>query len=306
MKIELVERLRKYIKTGGSNCGRLDELKEAECQRQTRVKQLDELLVQNKTILDWYRQKQMRDRSIARNELITLEERLVSIKKNLNRSRNEYKSAIAKVQSLEEEIGRMDKLRKERDADVERMTGLNSEVTTLKERLKWLQLYDQLFHYSKIPLMLIKERLPELTVEINKIVSKWTKYKMGMEIVEVQSKTTKQTSEMLTVYVDQIDGNCRLNLENLCGYEKLIFNIAINRVISEINGGTKASLICIDETLDCMDERNFETTLPDLMSVLRMYYRTTVVISHRSTAHIGDREIDIEYRDGICRLGSCE
>ena len=63
-----------------------------------------------------------------------------------------------------------------------------------------------------------------------------------------------------------------------------------------ISNTNRGGILIIDESLDCIDSNNFEL-LPKLMNLVKMYYSTIILISHRRIDNsIIDNDISISRR----------
>ena len=84
-----------------------------------------------------------------------------------------------------------------------------------------------------------------------------------------------------------------MSFQRLSGYEKCVVRIALKRAINKFSCNSKSSLAIIDEAFDCIDENNFTSKLPQLISLIAEDYDVTLIISQRDISHIADKTIKI-------------
>ena len=75
--------------------------------------------------------------------------------------------------------------------------------------------------------------------------------------------------------------NNKLPTKLLSGFESIIVKMAINKACSEMSSHSRSRLFCVDEVLDCLDSRKFDTDLPQIIDALTQEYQVVLIISHR-------------------------
>ena len=80
------------------------------------------------------------------------------------------------------------------------------------------------------------------------------------------------------------------------GYERFILNIMIKNSLNTYSYINKNNLFCIDEGLDCIDDKNLKFTL--VLERLQSNYNHIILISQidRINKYV-DNEIRIKYKD---------
>jgi DNA repair exonuclease SbcCD ATPase subunit len=129
---------------------------------------------------------------------------------------------------------------------------------------------------------------------INTITERFTKYR-----IEILYYDNKQTINVLT---ENKTTGAKLSITRLSGYEKLMLQLAFKRALNKFSYNSKSSLIIIDEALDCIDQDNFASRLPDVISLLAQDYGVTVAISQRDISHISDNIIRLHSVNGVSRV----
>ena len=93
---------------------------------------------------------------------------------------------------------------------------------------------------------------------------------------------------------------CRNDLNQdptiLSGYESVMLQLSMNNALEGLIGG---KFLIIDESFDCIDQNRFLTELPNTVNIMRKYYQSILLISHRDLPDdIIDKNIKIKaYND---------
>jgi DNA repair exonuclease SbcCD ATPase subunit/DNA repair exonuclease SbcCD nuclease subunit len=166
--------------------------------------------------------------------------------------------------------------------------------TTLLDKeqvIRPLQEYSKIVGNKGIPSRLLYLKISALTEYINNIIGAFTRYRVM--IIYDESKQT------INILVSDSDSCQNLSITRLSGYEKLILQLAFKRALNRFSYNSKSSLIIIDEALDCMDDENFHTRLPDIVDLITQDYAVCLVISQRDITHISHNVINIQ-KDEQC------
>lgn len=137
-------------------------------------------------------------------------------------------------------------------------------LSKLQERYDLLKLFKKIFE-TIIPTQILNKRLDTFMSEVNTIFQKYTKYKLLHTI----------RKGIIELYVSDINSISRLS-----GYESVILRIALLCGLYGINSN-RGDLLMIDESFDCIDENNFNQTVPELLKILHEKFKNVLIISHR-------------------------
>lgn len=154
------------------------------------------------------------------------------------------------------------------------------EITEFQQRIDLLTIYIKIFSPSEIPYAILCKKLQEFDTRINTIFKLHTQYEFKYD----QSIDGKLSFILL-------NKNTGLSLESdrLSGYESIILHLAINSAIDD-----RCNMFIIDESLDCIDQHRFIHLLPIILNLMRQYYRSIIIISHRDLpVHTVDYRITI-------------
>jgi len=143
--------------------------------------------------------------------------------------------------------------------------------------------YVRLFSAGGVPNNILSNKIILFESIIQEIAGQFIKYK-----IHVVNKKNK-----MSILFDEF------NVEHLSGYEKLIIRIAINQAVIVLGNCNRGKLLIIDESLDCIDNTRFNEELPVLINMIKKYYTTVILISHRNiTDDIVDQNIKITHSNG--------
>jgi hypothetical protein len=173
---------------------------------------------------------------------------------------------------------------KENISNVERtLIKMEKDIVPYKE-------YNIIMGNKGITSKLLFNKIKSIEEYINSIIQTFTKYRINILYDE-----KKQTINMITE--NKNDENY-LSTTRLSGYEKLMLQIAFKRALNKFSYNSKSSLIIIDEALDCIDQDNFLTKLPEVMNLITQDYSNCLAISQRDIAHISDHIVKIKKEQG--------
>jgi hypothetical protein len=169
------------------------------------------------------------------------------------------------------------------------ITSSNQELTSIEYQLKLHKKYIGIFHQSNLPFKLIDSKLLYFNNNVNTIFSKYTKYKFYAN--------KSDNDKMVFNIIYPIDNhNIKLTPDRLSGYERIILQIALSQASLSISNNHKCELLIIDEALDCIDQSKFTDKLPNIIEMIRQYYQTIILISHRDVPKsIVDKNLKITH-----------
>jgi DNA repair exonuclease SbcCD ATPase subunit len=86
-----------------------------------------------------------------------------------------------------------------------------------------------------------------------------------------------------------------LNVRELCGFERVSFNIALRIALNSMNIMNKNNFIIIDESFSSADDKNINN-ITYLFETLKKEYDICIIISHLSEIkNLNEKKITIDY-----------
>jgi len=211
------------------------------------------------------------ERESAQSLLADMLPRLVEDGSTCNSS-----SVKSRILALENEIKKMDRSRLKR---VEKIAGLKSEISRMKsdrevfENIKKdLLAYDLLMQATSkkgIPLQIMMSQLPQINLEISKILQGVTGFTVELE--------AESESNSMDIYINY--GDSRRIIELASGMEKMMASLAIRVALINISSLTKTNMLIIDEGFGALDANNIEAC-SRLLNSLKKWFKNILVISH--------------------------
>lgn len=199
------------------------------------------------------------------------------------------------VRDLKEDL-RVYQYRLEQQKKVhDELVTLETELVDLEKSIIPHQQYHAIMGNKGITSKLLFNKIKSIEEYINTIIKQFTKYKL---VILYDEK--KQSINMLT---ENKEDHNYLSTSRLSGYEKLMLQIAFKRALNKFSYNSKSSLIIIDEALDCIDQENFLTCLPEVMNLITQDYSNCLAISQRDISHISDHIVRINTQSGNSTLG---
>ena len=107
-----------------------------------------------------------------------------------------------------------------------------------------------------------------LESKINNIIRNISNYEIK---IEIDTKNIK-------FYKNMGDGKL-LNIRELCGYERIAFNIGFRLSLNAMNVMSKNNFIIIDEMFAASDQENLQK-IPYLLDIIKKEYDICIIISH--------------------------
>lgn len=191
---------------------------------------------------------------------------------------NEYHQANERLSVLQFRYQQSLKLASE-------LNEIHNQLTQYEKDIIPLQDYNEIMGNKGIASKLLFTKIKAIEEYINSVIQEFTRY----EIIIIYDDK-KQTINIIS---KNKNTDRYLSVSRLSGYEKLILQIAFKRALNKFSYNSKSSLIIIDEALDCIDQENFTTKLPDVMNLITQDYTTCLVISQRDILHISDSVIRV-------------
>lgn len=228
----------------------------------------------------------IKNNNLLQNELIQLTTDFNEIKtQQIDKQQAKFNTMI-KIDALQKKIDKIKQYNQE-------LTILNKDIIKKQLELQLLELYGNIVSPKGLQTTIIKRELKKLEITMNEILRRYTKYS-----VDINYDIEKSNIEMLT----RTDTKEKLSIERLSTYETIILTTAFKRSIGKHINRTRSMLYIIDESMENMDQINFEKVLPELMKMLLEEYSYILIISQRDISHVSDNEIKIEKNNNISRI----
>ena len=227
------------------------------------------------------------DLANSKAELKTIESDLAEVEQQIIEQDNHVKELREQLSILQYRYQEQQNIIKKLEAADERLEQLERMIIPYQE-------YNTIMGNKGITSKLLYNKIKSIEDYINHITQKFTKY-----VIHITYDDKKQTIGMITE--NRVDGNY-LSTARLCGFEKLILQIAFKRALNKFSYNSKSSIIIVDEAFDCIDQDNFLTKLPEAVSLITQDYSNCLAISQRDIAHISDHIITIRRDEAGCRI----
>ena len=137
----------------------------------------------------------------------------------------------------------------------------NSEIHIIYKKI--LNLFEKGFREY-----VMKKKIYLLENKINNIIRNLSNYEIVIEI-------EKNSIDFNKI----VDINKRLSISQLCGYERIVFNIAFRLALNNMNILNKNNFIIIDEGFSAADSDNIYK-ISYLIDVIKKEYDICLLISH--------------------------
>jgi DNA repair exonuclease SbcCD ATPase subunit len=153
--------------------------------------------------------------------------------------------------------------------------------------LQQLQIFESVYKaFSKngIPAMILKNQLPAINAELDKILSTSFDFKITLE--------TDVTANVMDVFINY--PKKRRIIETASGMEKMIASLALRVALTNLSSLPRSDIFILDEGFGPLDDNSMYQCL-QLMSLLKSYFRVVLVVTHMAPIkEIADRIIDIK------------
>lgn len=151
---------------------------------------------------------------------------------------------------------------------------INNELIKKNIELSNLKIYKSLINEKGIPSLILEDKMPNIEVEINKILSYYTNFQIK---IEINGNGSRKKIDIYQIKNKKKD--MKLTVNSCSGYELFILNIAFKIVIKNSCYINCPSFICIDEVWEKISEENYNK-LHKIFDLLKNNYKNILVISH--------------------------
>ncbi len=162
------------------------------------------------------------------------------------------------------------------------------ELSAFIHELEILTEYERLFCKKVIPFWILEQTLKTFNANVNAVFEQHTKYSFSFE---------QDAREKLVFVITRKQSKIQLSPDRLSGYESLVFLLSINHAALSIatgQSGQSCGFLIFDEAIDTLDSSRFEDVLPMIVDILKTYYRSILLISHREIPKaVVDRQLKI-------------
>lgn len=223
----------------------------------------------------------------------------VSFQKRVNvLAGKEYENKKEQLEKLRAKAHELDSARQENFVNLggkkERLASLLLEQEETKSLIEKLKIFDSIqsaFSKTGIPAMVLKSQLPAINLELNKILTGITDFKIYLE--------TDVNSNVMDVYIE--DGHSKRVIELASGMEKFVASVALRVALINLSSLPKPDILIVDEGFGALDDENVQNCM-EMLTFLRNYFKTVMIISHvTQIKEIADRIIEVKY-DGVDSL----
>lgn len=229
--------------------------------------------------------------------------KLVSERENLKESLEKIRLSLdeAEEQEIEQRKQDLENLGKEieevENQKNETLLSLGSNKQKLEQCIReqnecsvvlgQLQVFESVykaFNKNGIPAMILKNQLPAINLELEKILSGIFDFKVELE--------TDTSSNVMDVFLSDKDG--KRIIETASGMEKTIASMALRVALTNLSSLPKSDIFIMDEGFGPLDETSVYQCL-QLMNLLKTYFRVILVITHITPVkEIADKLIEIK------------
>lgn len=138
-----------------------------------------------------------------------------------------------------------------------------NEYKILSDKFEMLKISMDIFSPNNLPFKLLSGYLSMFCQNTNLLFTKLIGYKL----------TYAQEKDKLYFYLN--DEHDPLSLS---GYESVSLTISMNNALEAL---VRGKFLIIDESFDCIDQDRFINELPDTINMIKKYYQSMLLISHR-------------------------
>lgn len=243
---------------------------------------------------------------LINSEINEFEKELIKNKNKLiqSKEKRELKNNINKLENLNEETQKNILIFQEIEDEIIRSKELEIEYNKLKIQKNEYNKMEQGIRYNKIILEKEFENQKRLNEEYKEKINKYNvlrniiklyendffDYVMRKKIVmlviqmnnillnlanfEIKMEITKNTAVFYKIIEDKI-----INVNSLCGYEKIVFNMGMRLALNNMNVVLKNNFMIIDEGFTGADSDNIYK-IPYLLDIIKKEYTMCLLISH--------------------------
>lgn len=186
-------------------------------------------------------------------------EKLVEKKKSIETETKKIQSALV---TLSETIGTS-------TAQLAQTKREKEEFEIRSHKNDALKLLNKALSKNGIPLSIVRKRLPQINLELSKILQTAVGFTIELE--------SDEDSNDMEIYINY--GDSRRIIECGSGMEKMMSSIAIRAALTNLSSLPKADVFIVDEGFGALDGKNLESC-SSLLRELTKYFKSVIIISH--------------------------
>lgn len=223
-------------------------------------------------------------------ELYHRNEASVEVNQRVNMVILSYKNALNKLESFLNEknkqllafTGNREVLKKQ----IQSTSEIIDDLMKTEEERQLYEYYGQAVGRNGIPYQVICNTIPEITREINSVLTQITDFTVEIEADE----------KNIVPYVNY-DTKGRWPIEMTSGFERFAASVAIRIALNTVSNLPRTNFFVIDEGWGTLDKEN-RANIPSLLSVLRHHCEFAIIISHLDELRdFVDKQIEVS-REG--------
>lgn len=179
-----------------------------------------------------------------------------------NKLESDIRTSQASLLSLSEQIGTA-------TAQVAQAKREKEEFEIRSHKNDALKLLNKALSKNGIPLSIVRKKLPQINLELSKILQASTGFTIELE--------SEEDSSDMEIYINY--GDSKRLIECGSGMEKMMSSIAIRAALTNISGLPKADIFIVDEGFGALDGKNLEACSA-LLRELTKHFKSILIISH--------------------------
>jgi DNA repair exonuclease SbcCD ATPase subunit len=213
---------------------------------------------------------------------------LVSVENNqkVNMIILTYKNALNKVESAlnakNKQLNLLSGNREVFKTQIQNVTAIIEDMIKTEEQRELYDYYTQAMGRNGIPYLVICNTIPEITREINAILTQTTDFTIEIESDE----------KNITPYVNY-ETKGRWPIEMASGFERFVASVAIRVALSNVSNLPRTNFLVLDEGFGTLDGHNLPS-MYTLFTYLKSTFDFIMVISHLdSLKDMVDKQIEV-------------
>lgn len=152
--------------------------------------------------------------------------------------------------------------------DIELNEAYMCELVMLEKQVEEYKLYKDIMSNNNIKNKIMHDKLMQLRVQINSILTKYTNFSIDIEY---------NNANKIIIY--QIKQGKRISINSCSGYETMILNISCKIALKKYSSINQSNMIMIDEVMSCISNDNYHV-IEQLINIMSEYYSNIFIITH--------------------------
>ena len=230
------------------------------------------------------------------NELLRINE-INKKKEELNKKNDTYKKKLYSYQielnNLVLEDKRQEKLKIELETQFKKMNNMDKTINFFKDGFREYILKNKaMVLEKKINNTLLN--LANYEIKIDTCDNNISFFKIVKHVKTIEVKKAKTKSKIKIIEdVEEENETKLLNVRELCGFERVSFNIALRVALNSMNVVNKNNFLIIDEGFSSADQNNINN-ITYLFEIIKKEYELCLIISHLTEIkNLNEKKIEI-------------